>query len=321
MKLRKYQEDVKSKIRESFRKGNQSVMLQLPTGAGKTVSFVNIAKDVIDNGKKVLILVHRLELINQTFDKCLRHHMQVSVIHSSHVYKKYCPLQIASVATLANRVRGKKSKTLPENVDLIIIDEAHHATANSWRDILKFYPEAKVLGVTATPIRANGEGFEDLFDELIVGVTPKYLIENGYLAKPRLFVNPLRFDLSQVKVKSTGDYNERDLVNSYEQSTTYGDLIKTWRDKALDMKTVVFGINIDHVKKIVEAFNEEGIPAVHLSSDFDTRTRNRVIKDFIVKDSYQYGDMTEDEKAELDATFYILTNELLNLNQAMEVKQ
>lgn len=280
MQLRQYQEEVKSKIRESFQKGNKSVMLQLPTGAGKTVSFVNIARDVIDNGKNVLILVHRVELIRQTYDKCLRHQLQVSVIHADFVYKKYCRLQIASVPTLANRVKGAKSKSLPENIDLIIIDEAHHATANSWRNILEFYPDAKVLGVTATPVRSNGEGFEDLFDDLVIGVTPKFLIENGYLAKPRIFANPLRFDLSKIKVKSTGDYNERDLVKNYEQSTTYGDLIKTWRDKANNMKTVVFGINIDHVKKIVDAFNEEGIPAVHLSSDFDNVTRNRVINDF-----------------------------------------
>ena len=280
MQLRPYQEEVKSKIRESFQKGNKSVMLQLPTGAGKTVSFVNIARDVIEQGKSVLILVHRVELIRQTYEKCLRHQLDVSVIHADFMYRKYCKLQIASVATLANRVKSTNTKSLPDSFDLIVIDEAHHATANSWRKILDFYPEAKVLGVTATPVRSNGEGFDDLFDDLVIGVTPKFLIENGYLAKPRIFANPLRFDLSKIKVKSTGDYNEKDLVRSYEQSTTYGDLIKTWRDKADNMRTVVFGINIDHVKKIVDAFNEEGIPAVHLSSDFDTVTRNRTINDF-----------------------------------------
>lgn len=279
MQLREYQEVVKSKIRESFQKGNRSVMLQLPTGAGKTVSFVNITKDIIDNNRKVLILLHRIELIRQTWDKCLRHQLDVSVIHRDFTYRKYVPLQIAAVQTLAGRIKSN-SRSLPEDFDMIIIDEAHHATAKTWRDILDHYPNAKVLGVTATPIRSNGEGFEDLFDDLVIGVTPKYLIENGYLAKPRMFVNPLRFDLNKIKVKSTGDYNERELVKGYEQSTTYGDLIKTWRDKANGMRTVVFGINIDHVKKIVDAFNEEGIPAVHLSSDLDSMTRNSIINDF-----------------------------------------
>jgi superfamily II DNA or RNA helicase len=254
-------------------------MLQLPTGAGKTVSFVNIAKDAIDRGKKVLILVHRVELIIQTYDKCYRHQLDVSVIHPQYTYKKYVRLQIASVQTLIRRIKGN-TKGLPDKFDLIIIDEAHHATARTWRDILEHYSDAMVLGVTATPIRASGEGFEDLFDDMVIGVTPKYLIENGYLAKPRLFVNPLRFDLSKIKVKSTGDCKESDLVQEYERSTTYGDLVKTWRDKAEGLRTVIFAINVEHSKKIVSQFNREGIPAEHLSSELDLAKRKKIISDF-----------------------------------------
>lgn len=277
MELRSYQEETKDKIYSAFVKNNK-IMAQLPTGAGKTILFTSIAKDYTEQGKIVWVLVHRKELIDQTIQKAIKYGIQFSVIQADYIYRAFSKYQVASVPTLVKRLDKFKEyeKFQP---DLIITDEAHHATAESYRSIYRAFPNAQILGVTATPIRTNGQGFADLFDSLVSGPTLKELINMGYLVKPKIFANSIPFDLKKVKV-TAGDYNEKALYNAFEENCTYGDLVKSWRTQANDKLTIVFAINIEHSKNIVKAYREAGISAEHIDGTTPKNERDSILNKF-----------------------------------------
>lgn len=277
MELRDYQLRTKENIYRAFEK-HRRVMGQLPTGAGKTVLFTSIAQDFINRGEVVWVLVHRKELIDQTGEKARKHNIDYSVIQADYTYRVFSRYQIASVPTLVRRLdKFMDYKRIQPN--LIICDEAHHSTADSYRAIYKAFPEAKILGVTATPIRTNGQGFHDLFDTIVTGPTVKELIEMGHLVRPKIYTNAIPFDLKKVKV-TAGDYNEKALYNAFEESCTYGDIVNSWKSKADGKLTIVFAINIEHSKKIVEAYRESGIAAEHLDGATPREQRNAILDRF-----------------------------------------
>ena len=176
MQLRDYQNLAISNVRKGFQVKHRSVLLTLPTGAGKTVIFSEITRLAELKGANVLILVHRKELIDQAGDKLTKADVKYGIIAAGHKESK-CNVQVASVQSLINRLNN------PEQFDLIIIDEAHHAVASSWQKIFEFYKTALKLGVTATPMRMTGAGLGEIFDKLIVGSTIPELVDKGYLAK------------------------------------------------------------------------------------------------------------------------------------------
>lgn len=276
MQLRPYQQQAKDKIYAAMSEYRR-VMFQFPTGAGKTVVFSDIAKDFVANDKKVLTLAHRIELVEQAHSKFSKFGFgsEVGVIKAGYLPKFYAKVQIAMVQTLVRRERMLSNA----DFDLIIIDEAHHATAGSYKKICESYPNARILGVTATPIRTNGSGFEDSFDKLVKGASVSELIKDGYLAKPKVFASPMRFDLNAVK-KTGGDYNNAALREVVEENVTYGDLVSTWKKRALGKRTVVFAVNIDHSESIVRAYQAAGINAAHIDGKTPENERSRILSRF-----------------------------------------
>jgi len=276
MQLRYYQSEAKQNTYKSLKKHNRT-MLQLPTGAGKTITFVYITKDYLKWNKKVMILVHRKELIDQTIDKLAKFGIEYSVIQSDYIYKHFARVHIASVPTLANRItRGTR---LPSNIGLIICDEAHHSTASSYRKIYEYYNEAQLLGVSATPCRTNGEGFDDIFNDLIIGTSVGDLIKAGYLVKPRVIANPLSFDLKTIKL-TAGEYNAKAIAQAINETMTYGDYVKTWELKAKGLKTVVFAHNVEHSQLIVESYNKAGYKAEHIDGTTPKDERKTILSNF-----------------------------------------
>lgn len=179
--LRDYQLDNKLKIYNLWI-DNQSVMLQMPTGTGKTRLFASIVKDIhnlsIQNKKayKVLILAHRQELIKQISENIgIRYGIAHGKIMSKNWEEDYYPTQVASVQTLIRRL----DKWGDKKFDFIIIDEAHHALAPTYVKICKEFPDAKILGVTATPYRMSKLSFRSLFDELIVSASISEFIKRA----------------------------------------------------------------------------------------------------------------------------------------------
>ena len=169
-------------------KEEQSVLFQMPTGTGKTTLFCEIARRFTTEfypNKKILIVTHRRELVEQVYTRLVTDfHLPAGIIAANILGIQSSPIQIASIQTLVRRQEHHK-----DIFSLVIIDEAHHALASTYRKLWDFYPSSKFLGVTATPIRTNGKGFQDLFKRLIYSETVKWFIKNNYLANIKYFAN------------------------------------------------------------------------------------------------------------------------------------
>lgn len=248
------------------------MLAQLPTGGGKTVIFASAACQFTDRGHPVLVLAHREELLLQAKEK-LEHvtGQLVGLIKAGYKEERMAPIQVASVASLANR-------PLPPAA-LVIVDEAHHSAAQSYQQLLEGYPDAYILGVTATPARLDGRGFKDIYDRLVLGPQVRWAIDRGYLSAFRLFAAPKTVKTQGVK-RTAGDYNARQLARAVDTSLVSGDLIEAWQTFAPGKKTVVFAVNVEHSQAIAAAYSEAGIPAEHLDGETPDRDRRAVLERF-----------------------------------------
>jgi len=253
---------------------HQSMMYQLPTGGGKTVIFNEIAKEYVINGSRVLILAHRKELVLQAYNKILKwYNINSGIIMPGFIPDYRYPVQIASVQTLNRRNK-------PKDIDLIIVDEAHHVTAKTYLNILGHYPDAQILCVSATPWRLSGKGFTNVVNNLVCGPSIKWMEDNGFLVPAKVYVNPL--DHSQLsKIKMTGgDYNERQLAQMLANREITAGLVSSWLSKAKGHKTILFAVNIEHSLAIKQQFLANGIPAAHVDGSTAKGERESIFKAF-----------------------------------------
>lgn len=163
--------------------------------------------------------------------------------------------------------------------DGILVHNCHHATAESYRTIYNAYPNAELLGFTATPCRTNGEGFSEVYNDIVCGPSVKELIQDGYLVEPKIYSAPLHLDLSRVK-KTGGDYNDKALSDLLDNAKYLADLHREWEKHAYGKKTVVFAITIEHSKHIVAEYLSKGVPAAHIDGSTPDEERSRILKDF-----------------------------------------
>jgi superfamily II DNA or RNA helicase len=191
--LRDYQQGLVDDIRGHFARGAPRICLQLATGGGKTICFAFIVAAAVAKSSRVLILIHRIELVEQIAATLARFGVPYGIIAAGYP-ETDAPVQVASVQTLVRRLDDIGA------YDLVVIDEAHHAVAGTWRTILDAVPGAKVLGVTATPERLDGKGLGDVFDELVLGPDMRDLIGQVFLAPYVAFAPKNAPDLRRIKV-------------------------------------------------------------------------------------------------------------------------
>ena len=176
--LRDYQTTGVADIRRHFARGVRRVLYQAPTGSGKTVLFAFIVESAVARGNRVVILAHRQEIVDQISAALTSLGVPHGIIAAGYD-ETPAPVQVASVATLVRRLDRLCG------IDLIVVDEAHHAVAGTWRKILAAAPQAKVFGVTATPERLDGKGLSDVFETLVLGPTISELVDGRYLVAVR----------------------------------------------------------------------------------------------------------------------------------------
>lgn len=255
----------------------RSVLFQMPTGTGKTTLFCEIVRKFtteLHSDKKVLIITHRKELVEQAFDRLVSgFHLATGIISANYIGIQSSPIQVASIQTLVRRDEHQK-----DIFSLVIIDEAHHALASTYRQLWDFYPSSKFLGVTATPIRTNGLGFQDLFDKLITTAPIKWFIAQNHLSDVRYFASHTP-DVSNVKIKA-GDYDETELSEVMQDSAVMADLVQSYIDFAHGKKMIVFAVNRAHCTKIVEKFNNTGFPAKAIDTYTSTDERRKIVEGF-----------------------------------------
>ncbi len=270
--LRPYQRTGIDAIRAEFARGKRRVLYTLPTGGGKTVMFCWLAKQVSRRGKRVVILVHREELLDQVSAALSLTATPHGLIKAGRPARNAEPVQVASVFSLARRL----STLAPP--DMIVCDEAHHMAAGSWARIVAHYPQAWSLGVTATPCRLDGRGLGNHYDTLVAGPSVESLISDGWLVPPVVYA-PQTVSLDGVRTTG-GDYNRGDLVDLLDRPHLYGDVIKHWRSLASDLPTVAFCVSVSHARATAATFRRVGIEAESIDGEMDGAQRARIVGDF-----------------------------------------
>lgn len=273
--LRPYQTDGVNGIRKAYLDKRRAPIYVLPTGGGKTVVFCYIAANSATRGKRVMILVHRVELTRQTSAKLASEGVAHGVIQSGFTPNPHAHVQVASVQTLVKRL--DKIKFPP---DLIIVDEAHHATAGSWMKIINAFPQARILGVTATPERGDGVGLGiqagGIFDDLIMGPTVSELIRGGFLVKPVVYAPSERLDLSGLHTRA-GDYVKDELQAIMDKPTITGSAVEHYRRLCSGDPAVAFCVSILHAKHVAEEFRQAGYRAASADGTMKDEDRTRVL--------------------------------------------
>ena len=259
--LRPYQENLKSKTREAFKKYKRVIMLA-PCGSGKTVTAVSIMKDSIAKGKKVWFVVHRRELQAQAENTLERYGVPTDNI------------EVYMVQTLANKL-----DKINETPDMIIFDECQHATSNTYLKIIKKFPNAYILGLSATPSRLSGKPLGDVFEKIVSEITAKQLMDMGYLAQYDYYAPQLDVDMSKVR-KRAGDYDANDLDTAMSTKKIYGDIIKTYKRLAKNKKTIMYAPTVEYSKKMEQLFTENGFDIKHFDGTTPKVERDQIIEDF-----------------------------------------
>lgn len=282
-RLRPYQQDVKDKIFTLW-KSEKNVMLQMPTGAGKTILFSSVINDIIKvPDSKILIIAHRKELLEQISSHLYKYNIEHGIISSN---RKRClekRVQVASIQTLTHKNNEEITKSFVPN--FIVIDEAHHTLAKTYDQLWKLYPLSWKLGVTATPCRINGAPFTNHFSELISSLSVKELIEKGFLSDYTFYTENPDSDLSKAilsikKKSSTGDYRINDLLQNLNVERHVKKLVLSYSTYANGLKGIVYCISIEHAHNICEAYKNIGVVAEYIDSKTPKTEREQIVQDF-----------------------------------------
>ena len=277
MTLRPYQQEARDAILDQWEQGFQKTLLVLPTGCGKTIVFASVTEECVRQGRRVLILAHRGELLDQAADKlkkatglgCAVEKAEESCLGS------WFRVTVGSVQTLMREKRLAQFK--PDYFSTIIIDEAHHSLSESYQKILRHFAEAQVLGVTATPDRGDRKNLGEVFDSLAYEYTLPKAIKEGYLSPIKAVTIPLKLDLSGVAIQS-GDYKASDVDCALEPYLfQIAEEMKKYCEKR---KTVVFLPLVKTSQKFRDILNEAGFHAAEVNGN--SPDREQILKDFDV---------------------------------------
>lgn len=260
MQLRPYQNDLVEQVRNAWKKGYKAPCIVLGCGGGKSCIVAEMARRTTFNGHRVLFLVHRRELVDQIKATFIRWGVDMSLCN------------VGMVQTITRRI-----EKIPEPA-LIITDENHHSLAQSYKRIYEHFNNVKRVGVTATPIRLNGDGLGDVNDILIQGVSTKWLIENRCLA-PYDYYAPNVADLTGLHTRN-GEYIASEIEKAMAKNTVFGDVIKYYKQLAFGKKAVCYCASVNHSIATAEVFKNAGISAEHIDGKTPKSERDRIISDF-----------------------------------------
>ncbi len=252
-------------ISTRFRSGARRVLFVLPTGGGKTVVFCHIISRIAASGGRVLVLVHRLELLAQASASLNRLGVAHGVIQAGQPMDLSLPVQVASIQTIARRLE----RIPPELFSFVVVDEAHHSCATTWASVINHFEGARLLGVTATPIRADGRGLGEIYQEMVVGPTPAWLTAEGYLAPARVLAPPIGFDPRKVS-KRMGDFRMDEAAEQLGRQQV-GDAIGHYLQHLEGQTAIAFCCSVAHAEAVAEAFRGRGVAAASI----DGTTKNR----------------------------------------------
>lgn len=267
--LRPYQVDSKREVKSLFRERHRSIILCLPTGGGKTVTFADIARDAVSKSKRVMIVVDRIELLGQAKEKLIAYGLNPSVISSGKKGRTGSNCYVATVQTLARRES-------PE-VDLIIIDEAHKQIFDKIIERPE-YKDVFFIGATATPSRTKKMNqLSKNYTAMVETITISELIQKGFLSPAITY--GAKLDTSKIKTKGN-DFDNSSMYDSFNKSVLYKGVVEKYKRFADKTKALVFNINVEHSKKVTQAFKAAGYSAAHIDGTTPKNERVSILKAF-----------------------------------------
>ena len=277
IKLFDYQEDMKERIEKALRL-HRSVMAQMPTGTGKTYLLTTVIDSFVNNNpiEKVWIVTHRRELVSQ-IDETVRKFHSYSASNTSSL--------LSSVKAMSIQWLMRHYDEIEEEPGMIVIDEAHHALAKTYKEMWERFPKAKFLGLTATPCRLNGKGFTDLFDVLVQSWAVPEFISKGRLATYD-FVSIKSDGVTQRLIDSLqkrgadGDYQNKEMDMLLNKKPSIERLYRSLEEFGKDRKGIVYAINISHAQKITKLYQEHGVKAIAIDSKTPAMERQQDIEAF-----------------------------------------
>ena len=277
IKLFDYQEDMKERIEKALRL-HRSVMAQMPTGTGKTYLLTAVIDSFVSNNpmEKVWIVAHRRELVSQIDETVRKFHSYYASNTSS---------LLSSVKAMSIQWLMRHYDEIEEEPGMIVIDEAHHALAKTYKEMWERFPKAKFLGLTATPCRLNGKGFTDLFDILVQSWSVPEFISKGRLATYD-FVSIKSDGVTQRLIDSLqkrgadGDYQNKEMDMLLNKKPSIERLYQSLEEFGKDRKGIVYAINISHAQKITKLYQEHGVKAIAIDSKTPAAERQQDIEAF-----------------------------------------
>lgn len=273
--LRPYQKDFVGNVRNEFVHRHKRVVGVAPCGSGKTVMAAYMVRGAVSKGNRVIFLVHRDELIAQTAHTFAKFGIEFGVIAAGTEMRTDIPVQIASVQTLSRRLDKVNAP------DFIICDECHHILAKTYRKIIDAFPNARLLGLTATPQRMGGVTLGDVFDSMVESLSVNQLIKLGCLSKFDYFSADVGVDLSHVR-KHFGEYVNSDIEAVMSDKKIIGGIVENYLKYAGGKQAICYCVNVAHSQKVADAFNEAGIKTAHVDGNTDKQVRKYFVEQFRV---------------------------------------
>ena len=285
IKLRPYQRDLLQQVQTALNADTKArVMMQLPTGGGKTIIAGALLTDWLTDGRKAVWLTHRRELAEQTRQMLTDAHI------SAMTDVKWTPGTDAPamsggavilMAQTVGRCTAKREIWDRYNADdLMVIDEAHHAAAEGWERAMKQWP-GRIIGMTATPWRlSKKEGFDHLFDELLCGPQVADLQATDWLCDARTLLPPLGQRIIGGEIDRTGDYTDRGIEQANRPDVMTAGVLEFWQKDFDDRPTIAYAVSVDHARNLASVFNGAGIPAAVILGDTSSEERSKAIAGF-----------------------------------------
>ena len=277
MELRQYQTSVIDQIERAIASGKRRILIAAPTGSGKTVLAAARIKGEVPY-RNNLFIAHRNELLTQAKDKLAHFDVAAGIIKSGRD-REVRPLafvQVAGIQTLHARAIRSDTMALPEAAT-VWIDEAHHIRARTYTEIVEQYPDAIIIGLTATPCRGDGRGLGNVFEVMIQCPQVHELIELGFLVKPRIFAPPSP-NLRGIDVAKTGDYVIHQLSDRMNTDALVGDVVEHWLKHSQHRRTIGFAVDIAHSAHITDQLIQSGVRAEHIDANTLPADREAIIK-------------------------------------------
>jgi len=284
MELYDFQKVNKAQIRQQF-KTNKAVLYQAGTGSGKTVVATDILKGVRDKGEFAWFIAHRRELIEQTHRTLYDMQVNSGIIMAGYKLNQHLQVQVCSIGTLNERFIKNDKLIIQNPPRLIIFDEAHRSLAKSYRELYAMFPDAYLLGLTATPIRSDGKGLGHMYGSMVQAPSVAELIQMGHLVQPRYFTGATA---SMEGVKTSGyDYAKAEREARMNHADLRGDVVEQWLRHGENRKTFVFASGVKHSMALRDDFLAAGVSAAHIDGRTPDWERDEIVNDFRNTDKYQ----------------------------------